>query len=130
MSIIYDDRVDGVITKEQYEKKKEQYETEVDEIVEAKNQHVKADIDYRKLGINIFELSQKGREIYETKATRGERQEFLNFVFSNLKLKDGKVIPTFQTGFDIVALRLKEQNVQGWKESNPRHGFWRPRSCR
>jgi site-specific DNA recombinase len=128
LSIIYDDRVDGLITKEQYENKRMQYEMELAELLEAKDKHFKADVDYRKLGMNIFELSQKGREIYETKASMEEKREFLSFVFSNIKLDGEKIVPTFHNGFEVVALRAKTDNVQGWKESNPRHSFWRARS--
>lgn len=110
LNILYDDRVDGVISKEQYENKRLQYEEQAAAILEAKEKHVKADIDYRQLGINIFELSQSGREIYETKATPKEQKEFLSFVFSNLKLNGERIVPTFQNGFDTVALRAKNQD--------------------
>jgi hypothetical protein len=63
-------------------------------------------------------LSQKGREIYETKASQEEKREFLNFIFSNLKLDGEKVVPTFQNGFEVVALRAKTQNMQGRQDSN------------
>src|SRR3989344_433576 len=126
LSIIYDDRVDGLITKEQYEKKRMQYEMELSELLEMKDKHHRADVDYRKLGMNIFELSQKGREIYETKATYEEKREFLNFVFSNLKLEGEKIVPTFQNGFEVVALRAKSDNVQGCQDSNLKKRFWRP----
>lgn len=110
LSVLYDDRVDGVISKEQYENKRIQYEEQAETILKAKEKHVNADINYRQLGINIFELAQTGREIYETKATMDEKKEFLNFVFSNLKLKDNKIVPTFQNGFEVVALRAKNQD--------------------
>jgi site-specific DNA recombinase len=121
LSIIYDDRVDGIIAKEQYENKRIQYEMELAEIMEAKEKHTKADINYRKLGMNIFELSLKGREIYETKATPNEKREFLNFVFSNLKLDGEKVVPSFHNGFEVVALRAKTENEQRQRDSNPRY---------
>lgn len=110
LSVLYDDRVDGIITKEQYENKRLEYEEQVASILESKEKHFKADVDYRKLGMNIFELSQKGREIYETKATMDEKKEFLNFVFSTIKLKDDRIVPTFQNGFEVVALRAKDKN--------------------
>lgn len=119
LSVLYDDRVDGLITKEQYEKKRVEYESQAEAILQAKENHVKADIDYRQLGINIFELSQKGAEIYKNKATMEEKREFLNFVFLNLKLKDEKVYPTFQNGFEVVAERAKDGNWLPGRDSNP-----------
>jgi len=39
------------------------------------------------LGMNIFELSQKGRQLYETKALLRENKELLHFIFLNLNLE-------------------------------------------
>lgn len=110
LSTLYDDRVDGVISRELYEKKKEQYETEASQILDAKEKHVRANVDYRELGINIFELAQKGSELYKNYALMAEKRELLNFVFSNLRLRDKKIVPTFQNGFQVVALRAKKGN--------------------
>lgn len=86
--------------------------------MEAKQKHMKANVNYLKLGINIFELAQKGREIYEKLLTLEEKRELLHFVFSNLKLKDEKIVPTFHNGFEIVAERAKSGNMQGRRDSN------------
>jgi len=60
------------------------------------------------LGINILELSQKGREIYENRLVDEEKRGLLNFVFLNLKLRNEKIVPTFQNGFDAIATRAKD----------------------
>ena len=39
-----------------------------------------------------------------------EKKEYLNFVFSNLKLIDKKLVPAFQNGFEVVAMRAKDGN--------------------
>lgn len=113
LDLIYDDRVDQTITKEQYERKQKQYEGELDGVLEAIEKHTKANINYQKLGMNIFELSQRGRDIYENLLTREEKRELLNFVLSNLKISNGEVAPSFHNGFDVVAARVKEGNWQG-----------------
>lgn len=107
LDVIYDDRVDGVITKELYNRKQNQYEEEIENVLEAINKHTKANIDYFKLGINIFELSQQGAEIYQNKATDEEKRELLNFVFLNFKLNEEKLNPTPQNGFEVIASRAK-----------------------
>lgn len=128
MNVIYEDRVEGLLSKERYQQKQAEYEKQLGDLMGAKQKHMKANINYMKLGINIFELAQKGREIYEKLLTYDEKRELLNFVFSNLKLKDEKVVPIFHNGFQVVAARAEDGNWQGWKESNPRHCFWRARS--
>ena len=119
LDVLYDDRADGLISKDQYEYKKGQYEKQLNDIVEAKQKHCKANIDYMRLGINIFELAQRGREIYEKKLLMEEKKELLNFVFLNLKIRDKKVIPSFKNGFEVVAKRAEDGNWLGVRDSNP-----------
>ena len=107
LDVIYDDKVDGLISKEQYELKRDQYEEELNSILDAKEKHAGANISYHRLAINIFELAQKGKEIYQEMKLQQDRRELLNFVFSNLKIKDGKVAPTLQNGFGLVAARAQ-----------------------
>lgn len=111
LNTLYDDRVDGVINKEFYEEKKRQYEEQQQAILDAKENHVKANIDYMQLGINLFELSQKGPELYSERALPEEKRELLNFMFLNLKLKDEKVIPTFQNGFEVIARHVESGDL-------------------
>lgn len=120
LDVLYDDRADGLITKDQYEYKKTQYEKQLNDIVEAKQKHCKANIDYMRLGINIFELAQKGREIYEDKLLMEEKKELLNFVFLNLKIKDKLLTPSFKNGFEVIAKRAEDGNWLPDMDSN--HG--------
>lgn len=103
LDLLYDERIDGKIDKGFYERKRDQYEEQLERISEAISKHTKANIDYKRLGINIFELSQIGKEIYEKDALPGEKKDLLRFIFSNLKLKDEKLYPTYKNGFQVVA---------------------------
>ena len=107
---LYDDKVDGLLSKERYLQKQEEYEQQINEILEAKEKHSRANINYQKLGMNIFELAQVGREVYEKQATDNEKKELLNFVFSNFKIKGEKVVPTPHNGFEVVFARAKDSN--------------------
>ena len=118
LDVLYDERIDGKITKEFYNRKQVQYEEELESVMGAVNKHTKAGIDYKKLGINIFELSQRGREIYEDKALPNEKRELLNFIFSNFKLNGEKIDPTYQNGFEIIAKRAKTQDWLRGMDSN------------
>ncbi len=101
---------------------------ELDSVLDAIVKHTKANIDYQKLGMNIFELSQLGRDIYEKKALMEEKRELLNFVFSNLKIKDGKVAPTLQNGFELVAARAQGGDWLRDLDSNQDTGIQSPMS--
>ncbi|KKP86216.1 MAG: Recombinase [Candidatus Roizmanbacteria bacterium GW2011_GWA2_35_8] len=128
LDTLYDDRLDEIISKEFYDGKQKKFQEEIEALTESVNQHTKANFDYMKLGINVFELLQSGREIYDKRLLPQEKQELLHFLFSNLKLKDEKVVPTFHNGFQVVAERAKKGDWQGRRESNPRYRFWRSKS--
>jgi len=110
LDTLYDDRVSEKISKDFYERNAKKCEDDLNTVIEAIEKHTKANINYKKLGINIFEISQRGRHIYENKALLEEKRELLNFVFSNFKLKEEKIVPTLHNGFEIVAARAKDGN--------------------
>ena len=118
LEVLYDDRLDEKITKEFYERKRAQYQEELQDVAEAMAKHSKANINYQELGMNIFELAQRGRQIYEEMTLENDKRELLNFVFSNLKLRDGKLIPSLHNGFDTVASRAKDGNWLPSLDSN------------
>lgn len=119
LDMLYDERLDEKITKDFYDRKQKQYEDELENILEAIGKHTKANIDYFKLGINLFELSQKGSELYESKAVPEEKRELLNFVFLNFKLKGEKLNPTAHNGFEVIASRAKTGDWLRDRDSNP-----------
>ena len=130
LSTLYDNYVDGIINREFYESKRKQYEEQQETILVAKENHVKANIDYMQLGINLFELSQMGKELYENYATKEEKRELLNFIFSNLKLKDERLIPTYQNGFQLLAARANSSTQLRSRDSNPNKRIQNPLSYR
>lgn len=128
LDALYDDKVDEKISKDFYEKKQVQYEKQLLDIVEAKKKHAKANIDYLKLGINIFELAQKGRQVFEKLLLHNEKKELLNFIFSNLKLRDEILTPSFINGFDVIAERAKDENWLPSRDLNPNKRIQNPLS--
>lgn len=57
---LYEDRLDLIISKEFYQSKQAELEKELDILADTIDRHIKANINYQKLGVNLFELSQKG----------------------------------------------------------------------
>ena len=76
-------------------------------------------MDYMQLGISIFELAQRDRQIYENMTSQADKNELLNFVFLNLKIKDGKITPSLNNGFDVIASRAIDGNWLPSRDSNP-----------
>ena len=115
---LYDDKLDGKITGEFYDRKFQQYTRDQESILDATERHRRANISYFELGLNIFELSQKAKVIYENKAILEEKRSLLNFVFSNIFLRDGKLDFEYKNAFQLLAERSKTGNWLPGLDSN------------
>jgi len=99
---LYEDKLDEVITKELYERKAQEYQKQQEDINMQLERHRKANVNYLELVSYIFELAQAGAKLYETAASKEQKRSLLHIVFSNLSLKGGKLVPTYQNGFQLV----------------------------
>lgn len=114
---LYEDKLDGVITKEFYQRKFTQYETRQGEIADKLSRHQKANIDYYELGSSIFDLAQSGAQLYEKTTSVADKRSLLFIVFAKLSLKDGELVPTFHNGFQLIAECAKNSDglsVEEW----------------
>jgi len=73
---LYDDKLDGKISEEFYERKFKQYSKEKEEIESAIKRHERANLKYYELGLNLYELSQRAKEIY-LKASLEEKRQLI-----------------------------------------------------
>ena len=112
---LYDDKLDGKITEVFYQRKAKQYSEEKEEISSAIQRHSNANIKYYELGINLYELSQRSKEIY-LKASKEERRQLLNLVLDKLQLNNGKLNYAFSKPFELLSNAIKETNSS--KEGN------------
>jgi len=112
---LYDDKLDGKITEVFYQRKAKQYSEEKEEISSAIQRHSNANIKYYELGINLYELSQRSKEIY-LKASQEERRQLLNLVLNKLQLNNGKLNYIFSKPFELLSKAIKETNSS--KEGN------------
>ena len=119
LDALYDDKVDGNITKEVYQRKFEQYNKDLENILASLHLHKQANISYFELGSNIFELSQKARKIYESITNPADKRVLFNFVFSNLVLKDKKLDAIYTPAFSVIANAAKNGSWLPGRDSNP-----------
>ena len=110
MDRLYEDKLDEVITKDLYERKSLEYQKQQQDINEQLERHRRANVNYLELGSYIFELAQAGAKLYETAASSEQKRSLLHIIFSNLSLKGGNLVPTYQNGFQLVANCAKTDN--------------------
>lgn len=107
---LYDDKVDRKITVEFYQRKYPEYDAEFQRINRSIKRLEEANKNYLNLGSAIFELAHASAKVYESCPTHIEKRELLNSVFSNLKVKDGIVLPAYKNGIQLIAKRAKSND--------------------
>ena len=117
---LYEDKVDGEITKEFYKSKSENYSMKLRQVRINMKKLIEANEKYINLGLAIFELAQASAKVYEMCPTEAEKREVLNTVFLNIKIKDGNIDPDYKNGLELVAARAKNNDWLGRRDSNPR----------
>lgn len=110
---LYDDRLDEKISEDFYNRKFKQYSGEKENITQAIQKHSHANTQYYQLGINIFDISQRAKQIYlkarKKKLTEKQRQ-LLRFMFTNLTLDEGKVDYEYTPAFNLLSQAVAATN--------------------
>ena len=111
LDTMYDDKLDGTIDQEFYDRKSSAWEKEQDDIMCKIANHQAANRTYLDEGVKLLELAQRAVILYE-KQTEQEKRRIINFVCSNSTWKDGRLQPSYRQPFDM----LSEINVSYQKE--------------
>lgn len=98
---LYDDKLDGKISTELYEKKQAQFAAERDEALAGiKRQNESVD-QYRELSLSVLELSQRAGELYEH-ATDEEKRKLVRLAFEKMTVKNGQLVLSFNEAFRVL----------------------------
>ena len=111
--MLYDDKLDGKITPEFYEKKFKQYSKEKEDVLDSLERHSEAQTKYFELGVNILEISKMAKELYLKNLTEG-RRTLLSLIFSSLSLNEEKLEAQYTKPFQIIFqrnLQLKSSKI-------------------
>ena len=113
MDKLYDDKLDEKITPDFYTRKFKQYSEEKDELTETIKRHSTASTGCLNLGINLYELSQRAKEIYLKAKAKGmleEQKNLIRLVFAKLTLDEGKLSWEYSKAFKILSQAVEETN--------------------
>ena len=134
---MYEDRLDGLISKEFYLKKSSEYKDERKKIQERIAKHQAADQAYVDSGIKILELAESASWLARQQLEAGNYEEISRLAktaLSNSHWKDGELTPEFRKPFSILAsmkrrvngkredFLLPHTNIKKWypsRDSNP-----------
>lgn len=98
---MYDDKLDGCITADMYDKKLKEYKMRQSELLTSMQAHSKADQQYHVTASLVLDLAKRAFEIFGRSETH-EKRQLINFVFQNMQLKDGKLIYKLKEPYNLI----------------------------
>lgn len=108
LDILYNDRLDQKITTAYWESKQKEINVEQSDIQEQITRIKNAETKYFEIWLNIIDLANRAEEIYKKRSPE-ERRILLSHIFSNLMLKDEKVLSTLKKPVYVISKRVQQK---------------------
>ena len=108
LDILYNDRLDQKITTDHWEKLQSKINEEQEDIRAQMERIKNVETKYFEIWLNILDLAFRAREIYERRSPE-ERRLLLSHIFSNLVLKDEKVLSSLKKPIEVLSKRIQEK---------------------
>ena len=112
---MYEDKLDGRIENDFYDRKAGEYRSDQARIVCEVQAHGTANQSYIEDGVRLLELAQQAHVVFE-KQPPPEKRKLLGFVLSNCSWKDAKLTVEYRHPFELVAVAVaadQQQVVEG-----------------
>ena len=102
ISKMYDDKLDGFIPKEQYQKKLKEYKEKQRDILIQMEEHNKADENFYITASQVLDLSNRALEIFESSEVK-EKRALINLLLQNSLLSERKLLFSLRSPFYMIA---------------------------
>jgi len=106
---LYDDKVDGIISEDFFEKKHQLYAQELEDITSKINSHDLANLKNFEMGLNIFDLAQRAKELYQ-KASVDQKSALLRLMYEEMRLDEGELTYHYTKPFELLVKAVKKTN--------------------
>ena len=117
ISKMYDDKLDGRITEEMYDKKLREYKERQGQILVDMRIHSDADEEFYLTANMVLNVAKRALEIFKSSEVP-EKRQFLNFLLQNCELQGKKLEFSLRNPFDrILATRNRPIGLRG-QDSN------------
>ena len=124
---MYEDRLDGRVSSEFFDRKSQEWQNEQLEIQRQITKHEQASDCSRLDGARLLELAQKAVALYDRQEVP-EKRRLLDFVCSNSTWKSGRLAPQYRKPFDTLVVtnaKYQEEKAAG-VDSNDLFDIWLP----
>ena len=115
----YQDKLDGKITDEFWERKAAEWQLEERQVLGALREVDAAKPERLLDAMRILELANKAYFLY-VKQPPQEKAKLLRMVLSNCAIDAASIYPTYRKPFDLIFQRTKNEEWCGWGDSNSR----------
>lgn len=112
LSKLIDEKFDGSITPEIYDKKLKEYKSKQADILQQMQEHDKADENYHVTAARILDICKRAADIFES-SEPNEKRQFLNFIVQNCRLRAKTPMFTLKPAFAGIVSAHKNHNWQG-----------------
>ena len=107
---LYDDKIDGRISTDFYDKKLQQYKKEQEETLDSLNRHRNANLKYFEMGVAVLQIAEEARDTYlKPRRTVEQKRTLLSFLFSNPKINGKNVEISYQKAFKLIHNRVQQE---------------------
>jgi site-specific DNA recombinase len=113
ISKMQDDKYDGSITTENYDKKLKEYKAQQHDYLQQMQEHSKADEHHHLTAARILDICKRAVEIFKS-SEPNEKRDFLNFLLQNSRLKDKTPIFTLKPVFQGIVTAQETKQWLGW----------------
>jgi site-specific DNA recombinase len=107
IDMAYDDRLDGRITAEMFERKATEWRAEQARVRRELERHENANQTYIDQGMALLEVANRAAEMYVGR-TPDQKRRMLNFVLLNSTWRDGKLEVEWREPFNLLAKSIAE----------------------
>jgi len=124
---VYEDKLDGVITEEEYSRYSAKYRKEASEIELMIGRHTTPNENYLEDATQLLELSQKAASLYFAQPME-EKRKLLEIVHSNSIWEDGNLTCNFKKPFDLMVVTNMSYHEKraGSHRGNDPFAIWLP----
>jgi site-specific DNA recombinase len=124
---MYEDKLDGQIENEFYNRKAADYRREQARIMREIQAHGTANQSYIEDGVRLLELAQQAHVQFE-KQPPAQKRRLLGFVLSNCSWKEGSLTVEYRHPFELLAVAVASEQQQGGRGSAEmaRNDIWLP----
>ena len=126
LDILYEDRLDGRITLDDYTAKSNGWREEMAHVREEMDQHERADAAYVDAGVALLELAKMAVELYESQPAP-EKRQLLDFFCSNTEFCGDYVRVGWRKPYDSLAKAARAKKEKGvvFREESDAFLEWR-----